>query len=80
MIFLLLLVLEINAETCNYNYSDLVLCENANLSRNIRSLLLKDGCEFQVEDWKKFSKDFPELKNLKFAPPLCKNCLKMRTA
>jgi len=40
------------------------------------SVILKDSCDFEVFNLKKFSNNFPRLKEIIF-DPLCTNCLKI---
>jgi hypothetical protein len=82
----LLIVLSILQFSGNYgqcvyeNYSRAANCMGLksydNLSRQIRSLNLKNSCNFNVAKWKNFTNDFPSLEKIKF-DTFCPNCLKI---
>lgn len=80
LIIIFLIIHAVVAKNCLYYNKTRAVCENIrnykNLSRNVRSVLLKNCCDFQINDWKNFTSEFPELDFIKFDPS-CKDCLKI---
>jgi len=78
LIFILLSAISCSIqENCIYNNTNATCYDLScytNLKRSIRSLELKNSCDFQVNDWVNFSPTFPELEQMKFTP-ICKSCL-----
>jgi hypothetical protein len=60
------------------NITDHIICNtlDENTPINVQSVLLKNNCDFQVDDWQSFSKNFSKLKHIVFSPP-CRTCLKV---
>lgn len=78
MIILAILLFLTSADaSCSCN-GTVAVCNNIhtlkNLSRNVRSISLRNSCDFQISDWKNFTQSFPELEKLKFEP-FCSKCL-----
>jgi hypothetical protein len=46
------------------------------ISRQVRSLNLVDNCNFPINSWQNFTREFSHLQKIKF-DPFCHNCLKI---
>lgn len=64
-----------NQCVCNKTHG---ICVNTlnNLSRSVRSVLFKDSCNMQIENWLNFSNTFNELEYMNFQP-FCNDCLEV---
>lgn len=81
MFFILLALLQtVCAQKCVYYSRNWAVCQDLhspdNFPKNVKFVLMKNCCDFQVTNWTKFRKQFSELDLIKFEP-FCRQCLKI---